>query len=781
MHQGVNKSVRQQVFKKRVLARELRAALAITFGGGALLMGSSATAQEQAESEGGALQTVTVTAQKREQKAQDVATSISVLSGKDILESGIGRSANEVLNYVPNASAGTQQHGRPRWWIRGVGAGQQQLDFPNPVGFYQDDVYISNASATGFPLFDLARVEVLRGPQGTLWGKNTTGGAVNIISRKPSFKSDGYFKADYGSYHTTLLEGAAGGAIKDDVLAGRFAFHTENQNQGRLHNLYTGNKDNTLKDTALRGQLLALIGPDLTATLNLHYRDYSANGSSTTVASYAANGVYRNGYVPSTNPDDVSTNAPAWSTIRQGGATLNLQYDLGKYTLSSITGYENFKQTSLTDGDNTPLEVSRSRATGSSRQFSQELRLASPQGEKTSWVAGLHYFNENINSNTANARLPNGTVPALAGSTQPVGYNNAVFKHKAESFALFGSTKLSFTDRLAATFGARWTSETKKLSLVRRQAASNTVTFGNADDWWDTVQGGNFTAAAVANNNFTSNPSTTWKAFTYDVTPEYKISETSRAYFKYAHGIKSGGYNTSATDVRALNTVAPETLNDFEVGYKSEWWGRRLNFNATAFHYDYKNVQVNITGVYNGDPTQNVAYLQNVAKAHVNGAELEVEAIPTLNLHVVGNLGLLRTSFDQFDIQNNGGNRNGNEFVRSPHLTAFLGADYRLPVANGGKLVLAGDARYTGKQYYYVDPQSDARGLLNQGGYALLNAHATFTLPGGKHSFTAYVNNLGDKVYKNHTLTSLSPGTVNGDTVIWGARRTLGINYVAQF
>ncbi len=131
-----------------------------------------------------------------------------MLGGAQLLSNGVGRSASEILNYVPNASAGTQQHSRPRWWIRGVGAGQQQIDFPNPVGFYLDDVYISNSSATGFPLFDLDRVEVLRGPQGTLWGKNTTGGAIDVISRKPTPYLDGYIKADYGSYNNRLVEGA---------------------------------------------------------------------------------------------------------------------------------------------------------------------------------------------------------------------------------------------------------------------------------------------------------------------------------------------------------------------------------------------------------------------------------------------------------------------------------------------------------------------------------------------------------------------------------------------
>ncbi|SDG53720.1 MULTISPECIES: TonB-dependent receptor [unclassified Duganella] len=786
--------------KLTVLLREMHAAFAIAMGGGALLLaglahatdtppdavpgvtgGAEDGADTSSEAAAASLQVIKVTAQKREGKAQEVPSAITVLGGTQLLENGIGRSASEILNYVPNASAGTQQHGRPRWWIRGVGAGQQQIDFPNPVGFYLDDVYISNSTATGFPLFDVERVEVLRGPQGTLWGKNTTGGAINIISRKPREYLDGYIKADYSSNETRLIEGAIGGALKDDVLAGRLSFHSEDQGEGPLNNLYTGKKDGKLRDNAVRGQLQAKLSRDLTANLNLHYRDYRTTGAITTTGSYAANGVYRNGYIPSNDSEDVSTNAPTLTAIKQGGANLNIQYDLGGYTLTSITGYEDFKTDTLGDSDNTPLEVSRGWSKASSHQFSQELRLATAKDEKVSWVGGLHYFNEGIRSSSATARLPNDIAGALAGSTQPVGYNATAFTHDTRSFALFGSTTVNFTERFLATAGLRWTTETKDLDLRRIQAASGTVTFGSAANWWNTVQGGNFTAASVANNNFTSRPSTTWRAWTYDFTPEYKITDQARAYFKYAHGIKSGGYNTGASDVRALNTVAPEKLDSVELGLKSEWLDRRLNFNASVFHYDYKNVQVNITGVYNGDPTQSVAYLQNVSKAHVNGAEFEIEALPFDQLHINANVGILRTEFDQFDIQNNGGNRNGNEFVRSPHLTALLAADYRIPLANGGKIVLSGDVRYTSKQFYYVDPQNTARYLLNQPGYSLINARASYTLPGGNHIFTLYSSDLGDKVFKNHTLTTYVPGTTNGDTIYWGARRTIGGSYTYYF
>ena len=446
---------RAGVFVVRPLVKHVSIALA--FGTAALLHSGVTLADEavaaqaamaeansdatKAAPEAAALPSVTVTAQKREENVQSVATAISTLDGKELTDDGIGRSASEILNYVPNASAATMQHSRPRWWIRGVGAGQQQWDLANPVGFYLDDVYISNASATGFPLFDLDRVEVLRGPQGTLWGKNTTGGAIDVLSKKPSFndsKTDDYLKVDYGSYNDHILEGAVGGTIIDERLAGRISFHDEDQG-GIRKDLFTGNKDGAFNDGAIRGQLLAQLTPNLDALLNVHYRKYTTDGAITTTASYAANGVFRNGYIPSPGYTDVSTNAPNHSDTTQDGASLKLNWQLGKLALTSVTGFEGFESEALADGDNTPLEISRSHTYGTSKQWSQEFRLASPREDRWNWLSGVHLFREDIDYNAAGAQLPPSSVASLASSpiitTPGAAYNDSILHHQDTSFA----------------------------------------------------------------------------------------------------------------------------------------------------------------------------------------------------------------------------------------------------------------------------------------------------------------------------------------------------------
>lgn len=729
------------------------------------------------------LGSVVVTANKREETVQEVSSAISVLDGKELQDKGIGRSSSEVLNYVPNASANTQFNGRPRWWIRGVGAGQQQTDFPSPVGFYLDDVYISNATATGFPIFDLERVEVLRGPQGTLWGKNTTGGAVNIISKKPSFnEGDNYVKTEIGTYNERILQGAVGGELVSEKVAGRLSFYDQSRD-GYFKNLFDGKDNGGLKDSAVRAQLLFQLTPDLEALVNVHRRDYETNGNGSTVTGTGPGGVFRNGYVPSTNRKHVNSNADSDSDSSQNGASLTLKWQLGKLALTSITAYEDWEQEAFTDGDNTPLEISRGYSDAKSKQVSQEFRLASPREDRWNWLTGLHLFKEDIDSYAATARLPNGSVPQLAGSSQPNAYSDTDFNHETKSFAIFGSTTYNFTEQFDATVGARWSTEKKKLDITRRAQTGAGITaasWGNLGSWWNTYNG-TFANSGGVITNFDEKLDKKWNAFTYDFTPQFKINETSRVFFKYAHGIKSGGFNTSATALVALDDVKPETLNSYEIGYKSEWIEGRLNFNAGLFYYDYQDVQVNVVGTPLG-ATTTVSYLQNADKATVKGAEIELEALPTNNLRLVANVGLQSSEFKSLQVVNNGPNFDGNELVRTPNLTTLLSANYRIPLSAGNKVVVSADWRYTSDQHYFVNAQNAAQNpaykLLGEDAYSIVNARITYSTPGDKLAVTGFVNNLLDKEFIAHALPA---GGATGATTILGAPRTAGVSLTLRF
>ncbi|AJR25015.1 MULTISPECIES: TonB-dependent receptor [Sphingobium] len=770
---------------RHALGASALALLAAAYVTGAHAEETPAVPAEVADADAGA--GIVVTAQRREERLQDVPVAVTAFD-KDLFSvGGLGRSANEVLNYVPNASAGTQQHGRPRWWIRGVGAGQQQLDLANPVGFYLDDVYISNSSATGLPLFDLERVEVLRGPQGTLWGKNTTGGAVNIISKRPSLngQDDNYVKLEYGSFDNKIAEGGIGTTLVDDKLAARVSFRFDDRG-GRFDNLYTGNKSNEIKDNVIRGQLLAKPTDNLQALLSVHYRDYDTNGTYWTTASYLPSGVVRNGYAPSTDINDISTNAPEYSRNKQFGGSLHVDWDLGNAALTWIAGYERFTTRGAGDTDYTPLEISRSYTQARSSQWTQELRLASSGEDRLSWIVGAFYFNEKIRSNAFSATLPQGAVPAQAITpTGPaLAFSNTAYRHKAESGAVFGSTTFRFTDALKLTLGGRWTRETKTLDFDRRASPAATTpgavfTWSNYAQWWNS-----YTGSIGGAGTFSNDLKRTWDAFTYDVTPSWNIDRDNLVYAKFSHGVKSGGFNTAATLPVALTAVRPEKLDAYEIGYKSSWFDGLLTFNATAFHYDYKDVQVNVVGPNPGAVGgATVSYLQNAAKAKVDGAEFELALAPVEGLKFNAALGLLDTKYTRFIVQNSTTSLAGARFVRSPKVTLNVGGSYRFPLAELGTLELAADARYQSRQYYYVTPQDTVnRYYLAQKPYTLTNIRATYTTPDEKLSVTGFVNNLFDVRYLNHSLPAANAAQgVTGDTVAWADPRTAGVAALFRF
>lgn len=738
------------------------------------------------------LDTVTVTANKRQESVQQVQTAVTTQTGAQLLDKDVGRSASEILNYVPNASAGTQQHGRPRWWIRGVGTGQQQWDLSNPVGFYQDDVYISNTTATGFPLFDLDRVEVLRGPQGTLWGKNTTGGAINVIAKAPSLDEnakDNYLKLDYGSFNDRIEEGAINGVILPERLAGRIAFHQEDE-AGPFHDVYQNTKAGGFADGAIRGELLGIISDNLEAQLNVHYRKYTTTGAITTTESYAANGVYQNGYVPSGDPRDVSTNAPAWSNVEQTGASLNIKWQLGRYALTAITGYEQFYNESVGDGDNTPLEGSRSHTNGKSSQISQEIRLASPREDRWNWLGGIHLFNELIQYDTQSAILAGVPSAGNGAAATARSYAGTTLDHHDKSYAIFGSSTYNFTDRLDGTVGLRWTNETKNYDLngLASSTTGASSNFSNLASWWNSYTGTYAAPGTLASNTFSADSSKTWSVFTYDGTVGYKLTDTQRVYAKYAYGFKSGGFNTAATNLAGVNTVKPEKLRDYEIGYKSEWFDNRLTFNANAFYYNYKDVQVNVVGTVSGIP--GTSTLTNAPKAHVKGAEFEVEALPITNLHTFANVGLLNSRYDDFPYLNAAtglpANNRGAQLVRSPHVTAQIGADYKIPLENGDHILIGGDARYVSKQYYFatIVQQSSGRYILSQPNYTLANFRLEYATRDDKYTWSVYALNAFNKVYKNHALpgtATVANPTSGGDSVYWAPPRTVGVSLTARW
>lgn len=707
------------------------------------------------------LENVVVTAERREDSAQKVPVPISVLSGQTLADTHATNSATQITRFIPNTSSATIDNQRPRWWIRGIGTGDQRANTVSPVGIYFDDVYLNNVDATSFPLFDLSRVEVLKGPQGTLWGKNTTAGAINFISQKPDFQDNpGYLTLDGGSQNNRTVEGAGGAVLVPDKIAGRVSFR-HNERDGLADDQTLGGRSGDTEDDALRVQLAVNFSDTLDGNFNLHYRKFHSNGNGTDgstggVLARGANGTNAFGFTPRLSRTNVDYNAEGHDELEHKGASGTLNWQLGDLTLTSITAFEDVTRTIYGDSDYTPLELSRGYRDLSSRQWSQELRLASPKDQRVSWVTGLHYFHEDLNYNESRAANDATSVTPYFNSTQT--------DQTDTSYAIFGSTTFQVTEPFSVTTGLRWTTETKDIDL-NEVGATGTAQFSNPEKWWS--RGSVSSPLAVI---ATQNEKKTWNDFTWDVTPEYQISENARVYLRYARGFRSGGFNTGATSQATVATVSPEYLSAYELGFKSEWLDHRLNLNGSVFYYDYKDIQLNsVVGTSAGS----VSTLTNGGKGKVRGAELEVEALPIEGLHLQAGIGLLHTEFT--DYQSGTSDYSGNRFVRAPSVSATFGVEYRYPLSVGGYLIPQTDWSYRSRQYYFANNQTDP--VLGEGAYTLGNASLAWESQDEKLRISLYSQNVTDRKYVNHSL----PTNNGGNAIFFGDPRTFGLSVTTRW
>lgn len=733
--------------------------LALWLAGGAvseLALAAESTEADSKTSSEPALKTVTVTAQHREETLQEVPVAVSAVQGTSITADGV-RAMGDITTFIPNASAKNPDgDGRPRWYIRGLGTGDTGAATVFPVGIYADDVYLNAPIAGGGPLFDLERIEILRGPQGTLYGKNTTAGAVNVISKKPTFDTDGFGTIGFGSKNERILSGALGGALVDEKLA-----------HGFLVDVAIGVIVGEVFLEAVRLQFLAQLNPDLDALLKIHSREFKGDGSN---GSLPVGRYYNVGY-QRPNGRNIALNTHEDAKLDHDGTSLTLNWHLGDYTLTSISAYDYIRGRSTSDADYTPYEVNGAAISDNKyTQYSQELRLASPQQETLRWLLGAHYFHEDLDSSAQRIITP-GPTPNGTGSNQTGGvtdFRDLNYDHKTDSYALFGNLTYDFTDNFSVTGGLRWTQEKKNIDLDLTQLTRATAN-------------GPLIALGGSGTNGNRQEDKTWEAWTYDLTPEYRINDNVRVFFRYAHGFRSGGFNTGlSTSLAQLTTVDPEQLDAYEIGLKSEWFNHRLTANANVFYYDYSDIQVNLLTVNNGVLT---TALTNGASGKVKGAELELEGQPTDYLHLRAAVSFLDTQYTDFKNTNPTtgavtGDYSGNSFVRSPRNVVSLGADYTFPLEIGGKLVAGGDVSFRDKEYFLADRQSSADKTLSQPHYTLANSRLTWYSPDEKLSVTGFVNNLTDRRYQVHGRPN---GTLGQYVITYGDPRTVGLSVTSRF
>lgn len=723
---------------------------------------SAAAASEAADAAsdaetGGA---IIVTATRRAENVQDVPLAITTADGATLAKLEL-RTAIDTARIAPNTNAwGTESRQRPRWFIRGVGSNDASSNVVTPIAIYNDEIYLNHFSLQGFPLFDIERVEVLRGPGGTLWGKNTTGGAFSFISRRPTDQPEGYARATIGNYGTRLLEGAFGGPITDNVSA-RASFLYDRRD-GFTTNDTTGNTVGGVRDFAGRLQVQVKPTSDLTVLFNGHYRNFRGGNNAVYAIGTAAGGRDSFGFPTPTDREHVRYNVDEVADIDAAGGSARVEWDLGNVALTSITAYEQADRSEFSDGDKTPNEISRGYASTKVEQISQELRLASTGDGPLQWIVGGYYFHDKLRSFGATA-----TLPGALG--RPLAYYNTAYTQKTTSTAIFANATYRFNDWLSLNGGLRYTWDELSIDLLSRRA-TGTVAFGDTTNWYlpssVTSPLANFATQVDTRN---------WSSLGYEIRPEVRINKDVLLFARFSKGYRSGNFQGNIAPPSTLpNVIQPESVYAYEAGFKTTLLDRKLTFNGTAFYYDYKNIQTTVTTLIPATGNTPAGTISQVREAQgwVEGAELELVATPIENLRLTANLGLLKTRYT--DLLNNGVQLAGNEFARAPHVTAYLAADYRIPFGEHA-ITLGTDWRYNSLFRLNALTQNNAEFDVQP--YWVGNVRLTVGLGDDRITGTFFVNNVTDKDYKIHTL----PASNGSYKRYLGDPRTFGFTLGAKF
>lgn len=732
---------------RRILAGSLMASAMLPglFGGATAALAAEGEAEVEAASPAEAADVIIVTAQRREQSVQDVPASVVALGGDRLRDALITR-ASDITRFVPSFNADPSVGNlTPRWYLRGIGNSVPGNGQTSPVGIYQDDVYVGIPVAQGFPLFDLERVEALSGPQGTLWGKNTTAGAVNFVSRRPSFDASGYARAEYGNYDHILLESAWGGPVSSTVAIRAAAYFQDND--GYAKNQHDGSPVARNREAAGRLQILFQPDDSFTALLKFQYRDYKNVGDihyeglrATDSAGFPVPTSYKRNYSFGESGQD----------LRQRGVQLNLEKQFGDLTLNSITAFNDFDHRSVL-GTQVNHEGTHTFSQLDAQIFNQEFRLSSPDSGPIEWIVGAHYYYEKLDSEAVTATLPN-----------PVGldegYTNTQFRQTNNSYGLFGNITFRPLDRLELIAGGRYTWEDKSIDLdtIGTAAGSGPITFLDLGKFWlrngVTGPGLGLRSEQVDKRN--------WKAFTYDLTAQYALDDNVRVYARHAKGFRSGGFNPGATIQTQVATVNPEYVKSYEVGLKSEWFDGRLTANLAAFYNDYTNIQVTVIQLP-------LSQLSNAGAGWSKGIEAVVSARPVDALRLWGTLGLLDTKYTKFPNCRANVDCSGNQFVRAPHVSASISGEYTIDL--GGDHAIIADTNWSYRSHLYFNAGTQAA-PLEQGPQWLGNATLSYKLP-NDIKFSLFARN----VTNSHAASTIIPSAAFGfikyiiEPRVWGA------------
>jgi iron complex outermembrane recepter protein len=672
------------------------------------------------------MEEIVVTAERRESSLQRTPLAITAISGEalataaikdvqDLAPSAPGLSYNRVSNFA-------------QLNIRGIGLEQINLGGEPGVAFHIDGVYLARTFVGDAIFADLARVEVLRGPQGTLYGRNATGGSLNLISVEPQREFEGRVGASYGNYDRVRAEAMLNAPLTEDgSVRARFSGVLD-QRDGFLLNLTNGERVDDARARSLRGQIAF---------------DLGERGELLLAADHARDGgtgpVFQPGSIPGTaaafggrldpDPRKLYADGPFDQTVKSSGVSARLKYEFDSVNFTSLTAYRDSSFVLTSDLDGTDFFLINETLKESGEQFSQEFQLASTGESAFQWLLGAYYFHED---GALDYAFP---VP-LFGTTI-----RFIANQKTEAYALFGQASYQITDALKMTVGLRWSHDKKKGDTLRDLFAISTVQVKDS-----------------------------WSAVTPRFVLDYQINDDTLAYASVSRGFKAGGLNTASLQTAAYD---PEYIWNYEIGLKTRGLDGRLQLNLAAFHYDYSDLQVSQFAV-------GQTFIENAASARGNGVEAEMILIPVDNLKLTASAAWLDAKFknyrsaDSFRPALGVIDLSGNQLPRAPKFTASVAADYEAPLPGGSTLLLRGEFNHRDSVYFTPFNTDFAKGgRLDQ-----VNARIGWRSADEKWQLGVFGRNLtNDLTEQTITVSGINGGTL----VLYGPPRTYGVDVRFSF
>lgn len=727
--------------------------LALAIGGATLIPSLSSVAQNAA------LEEVTVTAQKRQERALEVPISIAALSANAMEQSGI-KEVKDLGEMAPNIQISQDSDFSSRITIRGVGANSRNIGFDTRVGVYLDGIYLGQSPAVNQGLLDLERVEVLRGPQGTLFGKNTVAGAVNLISRKPGNEKALDLGINIGNFNNREVQLRGNMPLSDDTALSLSLNKTDRD--GYIKNLYNGDEVNGRDATSGRVMLRSDLADNLTLNLAADYMTQDRWGFNGEPVTY----VFASGYpVEGNDKYEMYQNRTVPEDKELWGTSATVDYDMDNgFSLKSITAFRSTDMVYGTDVDFTELDLVNTAYHDTYDQITQEFQLTSPADSALSYVVGFYYFSQDSDTERYALAGEHAGMLGLTPFSTAVAYGGTV---DTESFAVFANGNYDLTDRLNLGFGVRYSLETKDVDWAIDGSASGVfnIATGEVKD------------------------SRSDRDFSPTISLNYSLDDNNFIYTRASTGIKSGGYNLDFINANQF-TGSPEDIEfdtesvlSYELGYKAELLDRRLRLNAALFHSTFDDYQVNQYIELGGGGT--ALTITNAAEVESKGAELEATYVATDNLQLTAALGLLDARFTHFPGGgDNGADATGNDLPYAPEVTASLGVQYYVPVpALAATVLLRTDYSYTSERY--INPSNNdgfSNGVVDvefdrMESFDLINARVGLLDDADKWEVYLWGRNLADSDHMNYSFRDFLGTYVAG----YAMPRTYGVEAKYRF